>query len=368
MSEPFLLSRVLLKFDAEVDERIHDLSAVTTSPDGYLWLGSDEGRCIERLSQGLPQRFSQHRFFSLDHLVEVFDQNDEADIEGMDYAAPYLWFTGSHSHKRKRAKKKDPIKNIERLSEIKTEPNRFMLGRIPVVQGELVKTCVGLPEHNSYRPAEPDAVLSASLLQKTDDTNVLIQALQADEHLGKIITSHLPSKDNGLDIEGLAVRDKTVFLGLRGPVLRGWAIILELEIEETADPEVLNLAVLNEAGDRYRKHFVDLGGLGVRDLCFDGDDLLILAGPTMTLDGSQGVFRLRDALSHSQDTLWSQDSDGLETVFHLTLHPGGDRAEGMALLPCFEEERSLLIVYDAPHANRYIDDLAIYMDVFRLPH
>lgn len=359
MTDPFLLSRVLLRFDAAVDERLHDLSAVTTSPDGYLWLGSDEERFIERLSQRASQRFDQHQAFPLDHLVEVFNQEDEADIEGMDFAEPYLWFTGSHSHKRKRAKKKQPDDNIERLSEIKTESNRFLLGRIPVVNGALVKTC--------DRPSEPGVLLSAGLLQKTGKTNVLIQALQADEHLGSIITSHLPSKDNGLDIEGMAVRGDTVFLGLRGPVLRGWAIILEIEIEDTSDPGVLGLKGLNDEGDRYRKHFVDLQGLGVRDLCFDGDDLLILAGPTMTLDGAQAVFRLRDALNHSQDTLWSQASDALEVAFHLQLHPGGDRAEGMALMPCFEGEPGLLIVYDSPHANRYVDELAVLMDIFRLP-
>ncbi|MNG03413.1 hypothetical protein D3C84_864920 [compost metagenome] len=36
---------------------------------------------------------------------------------------------------------------------------------------------------------------------------------------------------------------------------------------------------------RYRKHFFALNGLGFRDLCTSGDDLLILAGPTMDLDG-----------------------------------------------------------------------------------
>ena len=49
----------------------------------------------------------------------------------------------------------------------------------------------------------------------------------------------LPSKDNGLDIEGLAVLGNRVYLGLRGPVLRGRAIILELELEES-EPGVFN--------------------------------------------------------------------------------------------------------------------------------
>ena len=37
--------------------------------------------------------------------------------------------------------------------------------------------------------------------------------------------------------------------------------------------------------------FLPLAGLGVRDLHLDGDDLLLLAGPTMVLDGAVRVFR-----------------------------------------------------------------------------
>jgi hypothetical protein len=38
----------------------------------------------------------------------------------------------------------------------------------------------------------------------------------------------LPGKDNGFDVEGLAVFGARLFVGLWGPVLCGWAVILEL--------------------------------------------------------------------------------------------------------------------------------------------
>ena len=47
----------------------------------------------------------------------------------------------------------------------------------------------------------------------------------------------------------------------------------------------------------YRKHLLRLGGLGVRDLCPHGQDLLVLAGPTMDLDGPVHVFRWHGALA-----------------------------------------------------------------------
>lgn len=41
----------------------------------------------------------------------------------------------------------------------------------------------------------------------------------------------IPSKDNGLDIEGLAVDGRRLLLGLRGPLLRGWSAPLEIAAE-----------------------------------------------------------------------------------------------------------------------------------------
>ncbi len=48
---------------------------------------------------------------------------------------------------------------------------------------------------------------------------------------------------------------------------------------------------LRSGKDAYRTYFLDLGGLGVRDLCRDGDDVLVLAGPTMDVDGRVRLHR-----------------------------------------------------------------------------
>jgi len=119
-------------------------------------------------------------------------------------------------------------------------------------------------------------------------TAELTTALAADEHFS--LFAEIPSKDNGLDVEGLAAFEDRIPLGMRGPV-RGWAAVLEVRpIQDTAEPTRLTLSF-----PAYRKQFLDLGGLGVRDLCRDGDDVLVLAGPTMDLDGPVRVYRWRDA-------------------------------------------------------------------------
>ncbi|NEQ54611.1 MAG: DUF3616 domain-containing protein, partial [Leptolyngbya sp. SIO3F4] len=172
------------------------------------------------------------------------------------------------------------------------------------------------------------------------------------------------SKDNGLDIEGMAVAGHKIFLGLRGPVLRGWAVLLELELEES-ETDVLSLKLLEDK-KLYRKHFLNLAGLGVRDLYLHNEDLLILAGPTMTLSGEQQIFRLKDVLDHNDDCVWHGEKDGLEALFDIPLTMGSDFAEGMTLFPCLGYEDSLLVVYDAPDKKRLVGGDAVLADVFRL--
>jgi hypothetical protein len=76
----------------------------------------------------------------------------------------------------------------------------------------------------------------------------------------------IPGKDNGLDTEGLAVNGRRLLLGLRGPLLRGWSALLEIAAEASGGQ--LRLAPLDGSGTLIRKHFLQLDGLGVRDLHF----------------------------------------------------------------------------------------------------
>lgn len=99
MPQPFLLSRLLLQFDSEDDELIQELSAMTLSTDGSLWVASDEFLTLERLSPIEPHVYGNHQQFEIANYIDLFNSEDEIDIEGMDYVEPYLWFTGSHSKK-----------------------------------------------------------------------------------------------------------------------------------------------------------------------------------------------------------------------------------------------------------------------------
>ena len=355
MHDSFLLSRVLLQFGEDAMDIIADLSAAAMTPDGSLWVGSDECLAVERLQPLESCVYGNHQAFQIGDFVELFDEKSEVDIEALSYSAGYLWVIGSHSSKRKNAKGKSTKKDIQRLATIKHDINRYLLARIPVINGKLVKSC----------QLSDGTQLRAAALRKTKETNVLIQALKDDEHIGPFLDIDLPSKDNGLDIEGMAVAGHKIFLGLRGPVLRGWAVILELELEEN-EPGTLSLTVLEDE-KQYRNHFLDLDWLGVRDLYLYQEDLLILAGPTMTLSGEQQIFRLKDVLHHDDDCIWHGEDDRLEALFDIPLTMGSDFAEGMTLFPCLGYKDSLLVVYDRPAETRLVGEDAVLADVFRLP-
>ncbi|WP_414623580.1 DUF3616 domain-containing protein [Calothrix sp. CCY 0018] len=353
--EYFLLTRVLLQFEQRSDDIVSDISSATFSDDGSLWIGSDEMVAVERLSPIGCHSYGEHQRFLLKDYIELFD-DDEIDIEGMDFRDGYLWLTGSHSTKRKKPKGKDLETDLERLATITTDLNRFILARIPVVNGELIKSCV---------PAEGETK-TAACLQTFDERNLLFEVLKEDVHLKPFITSGIPSKDNGLDIEGLvAASNNRIFLGLRGPVLRGWAVIIEMQLTES-EPGVLTLEEITDEGAKYKKHFLDLNGLGIRELCLQGEDLIILAGPTMAVEGEMEVFRWKDALNNSGENIHQQDEDNLFPLFDLPFTVGSDHAEGLALYSCWGEQNSLMIFYDSPDSSRLREDKRILVDVFQI--
>ena len=88
----------------------------------------------------------------------------------------------------------------------------------------------------------------------------------------------------------------------------GWAIILELETELTK-PGLLSFKEIGDNGEKYKKHFLDLNGLGVRELCLRGSDIIILAGSTMDLEGEMQIFCWQDALENLDDLIHSQDNE-----------------------------------------------------------
>ena len=343
--------KVLLRFQPNLAKLREDLSAVVLTPGGNLWLACDETRTIERLCRIDEESFEVHESFNVEEFIDLpsEDPEEEIDIEGMEYADNYIWLVGSHSLKRAKIKdRRTDAENIRKIAEIKDEKNRYLLARIPLDGNQLSRSCV--------HPKNPGVELTAAKLENTEKGNLLTEVLAEDPHIAPFLASRIPSKENGFDIEGLTIYKDKIFLGLRGPVLRGWAIIIEIAVEESS-PTTLKL---KKIGDKeYKKHFVYLSGLGVRELCVDGEDLLILAGPTMDLDGPVRLYRLKNGVNLEQESISKP-----ELIVEIPYSEGEDHAEGIALIETEGNQKSMLVVYDSPAKSRLQGEDGIFADLF----
>lgn len=343
-----------------------DLSCVAQVGD-HLWLGSDESVSVERLTwEGKQKRFGRHVAFDLTKFFALpAGPEEEIDVEGLAVAPPYLWITGSHSLTRRRAEGRTFDAAIAELTQIQRQTNRYFLARVPLTEVanqpgefELRGTAVD--------PEKPARAITAARLFGTGMTSVLTDALRFDELLRNY--TDLPSKDNGLDVEGLAVADDRLFLGLRGPVLRGWAVMLELEPDYFAE-DFFSLKEIGKKGRLYRRHFFDLNGLGIRDLERVGDDLLILAGPTMDIDGRVLLLRWKKFKKRDRETVVARDD--LEVLIdfgggEIGQH-GKNHAEGITVFTppagC-DLPRGILVTYDSPAGDYLIGDAQVRADLF----
>jgi hypothetical protein len=112
---------------------------------------------------------------------------------------------------------------------------------------------------------------------------------------------------------------------------------------------------LDESGALLRKHFMQLDGLGVRDLHFSGDDLYILAGPTMVLDGEIRVYKwARAKLLLAANRELVRFETALTESNTLPHGRGINRAEALCKLPpeLVPGKPRWIVLYDAPGPDR----------------
>ncbi len=180
--------------------------------DDFMALATDEGYQIQLFKpdstksshKSGQQAWQSHQVITLDRSNAAL--NTELDIEALAWQAPYLYAIGSHSVKRAKLKDNNSEKqNLKRLKMVSREPARQQLFRIQL--------------DRQYKAVNIESLSLAKVLQK-------------HEALG-LFTS-IPSKENGVDIEGLAIDGKgRLLVGLRGPVLRGnIASVLRLKLDK----------------------------------------------------------------------------------------------------------------------------------------
>lgn len=319
--------------DKEAEKLQKNLSALAAH-DGALWLGGDEGQSLYRLQLLGEHRYGDLLKVNLKEFGLAGGKGDgESDIEGLALDGDRLWLVGSHSLRR-RKHSGDEGQPLGLYDDADQSRNAHVLGCLRL-DGD------GLPVAGQRLAF--DAVAGR---------DVLFPALAADPRIAPFLV--IPSKDNGLDIEGITARGERLLVGLRGPVLRGIALVLDLRLAGLGgDGPTLTL-------DSLRYRYLQLSGLAVRDLAVvpGSDDVLVLAGPTMDLAGPCFLYRWRNALrpedtspavgvklEETEPLLWMRDGRPGRPK------DGSDKPEGLEV-QCREGHLVAWVAYDDPTGSR----------------
>jgi hypothetical protein len=322
-----------------------DLSAIAREGD-TMFLACDEGAGLERLLRdGLG--FGRHRHIPLTDLVDLPGGEDgEMDIEGLAIDERWLWVVGSQAITRDKVKEGDTgAASLAELTDTDWEENRQFLGRFPLVERD-----------GGLWPVAKDGERKAAHLRFATKGR-LRKWLKNDRHLKPFLG--LPSKENGLDVEGIVARGDRVWLGLRGPVLGQSAVVLEMQMLMTKEGHLKAKRIEGRA--RVRKHFVDTDGQGIRDMKWDGEDLLLVTGPVMSGDGPAAILRLHRFAGRIAEGYVGEDGQAL--VQRLPYRESADHPEGLVWLGGSD----WLVIYDSPAPERAGDDPPwVEGDVWRL--
>jgi hypothetical protein len=290
-------------------EQEEDLSAIAIFGETLL-VGSDEGTKVQILQADPQDPMVYHVQPQLD--MTMLQSETELDIEGIarfkDTNTFYV--AGSHSLKRRLLEPEATKElNLAAMEEIIFEPSRFHLFKLemdPRTLKPISKRRIGL-----YGILSKDPVLKRF--------------------------TQIPSKENGVDIEAIAVKGKNgdkLHLGFRGPVLRDNLVpIMVLDFNNPAD---------------YKLIYIDLDGRGIRELVKVKKGFLIIAGPS---GGGKGTFLIY---------FWNGD-DGVpeksKRKSKLTLlgelpTARGAKAEGMTLVKETDDHYEVIVVYDGVVGGR----------------
>jgi len=219
----------------------------------------------------------------------------ELDGEGVAFAEGFYYVIGSHGHPRDKKHKLDAVKDKEEID-----------ARISAAS-QVVRIKAG-----------PDG--TASVVDRSPNLRNIIAA---QPELQRFAEQRL--ENNGVTIEGIAIRGKRVFVGFRGPALDdGRAPILSVALDALFGGGAPDARL-------YQLRFGD--GQGVRDLAPLDNGFLILAGPTADGPGRYAVY------------WWDGDSDNVRFLRDLADLIGDHRErKPEALLPLDKASSGLRVL------------------------
>ena len=337
---------------ANDEHALWDISACARLGDA-IFVAGDEAHGVERLVP-TDDEYGDHKTFAIKDFIDLSDPDEEMDIEGLSISDGWLWITGSHSRTRPDPEddgaEPDCI-DLEKLADLKDTRPRCILARIPLMYDE----------YGHATPVRDDGKRHAGIVrQREDHGSKLKRYLAEDPLIGP--SCAMAAKEGGLDIEGIAAHGERVALGLRGPTVQTYAVL----VEPTIKPKKSGKLHLPK---KPLIRLLDLGGLGIRDLLVEdaSNDLLILAGPTQDLDGRCAIYRWTDWAKEPPEHETDVRVHRPERLFDLPVKLHKDHPEGIEFWDDEEGKRHLLVFFDSPNPERLdAKESTILADLFAL--
>lgn len=236
--------------------------------------------------------------------IPLNDAGQEADVEGIASEGDTVYVIGSHSCKRPKPKpaasREENVRRIETVEP--ASPSRDILARFR------------LAADGTHSPVE------ASTLRPAISRSPVLRAF-----------GQIPCKENGVDIEGLAVHEGQLRVGFRGPVLqRGFVPVLACSFgTPVAASEIV---------------YVNLGGRGIRDLERVAGGFLILAGSVSDAPVSFQLY-FWDGADCLPGAIEAGAAGRLALIGEVP-NPRNAKAEGLVVEGETDEHYTLLILFD----------------------
>lgn len=278
-------------------DQANDIGAIAAF-ERWLLIASDEGGQIQLLERADDGNTYNKRLPA----IRPLGSDEEIDLEGLARQGNRVYALGSHSQKRPLLKPEATHEeNRRRIMKLEAPSSRFHLFRL------------------TFDPRTGDL---AAPIERISLRDVLLQ----DRLLWPF--SRIPGKENGVDLEGIALDGAMLLVGFRSPVLRSGHVPV--------------LVFSFESPERYELRFIDLDGRGIRDLVGVEGGFLVLAGRDAPAAGGFELY-FWDGVDRIPDRGRPR---GHLTSLGAVPAPAGGEAEGITVLHETGEAYEVLVVYD----------------------
>ena len=272
-----------------------NLSGIACLSDTSCLVGADEGRAVQFVDLSRTAKT-----LKAGKTVPLLQSGKEIDIEAIAAEGDSYYIIGSHGISKKQGEQQE---------------NRFRIFRLRV-------------DHGTGMPAGVDVASLSGILR-------------ADAVLGEHF--RMPLQQNGVNIEGLAIRNGRLFVGFRGPNLDGFAFVMEIVAEEV---------FAGKPQPQYTLHKLRLGnGLGIREIVAVKTGFLLIAGNA----GSEPSDRFTESENYEKDrdfslVFWDGKGSEVQRIGAIPNPPG--KAEAMTILEESASEITVLVLFDGPQGGR----------------